>query len=98
MAKDVVDIKLGQLELRVEGVYIPFRHGKMYMSNGDPGYPDEPAEFEITKVFFKDTDVSDLLNEIDTYYYNKVDDKVKHIGIWEMLDEITIKTYENLIE
>ena len=27
------------------------RPGKMYLANGDPGYPDEPAEFELNDIY-----------------------------------------------
>jgi hypothetical protein len=30
--------------------YSPGRPGKMYLRNGDPGYPDEPPELEITEI------------------------------------------------
>lgn len=28
--------------------YSPGRKGRQYMPNGDPGYPDEPPEIEVT--------------------------------------------------
>jgi hypothetical protein len=30
--------------------YTPGSPGRMYLSNGDPGYPDEPAELDLTVV------------------------------------------------
>ena len=35
---------------RVTGDYFPSTPDVFYMSNGDPGYPGEPEEFEVTKV------------------------------------------------
>lgn len=32
------------------------RPGKMYLANGDPGYPEEPAEFELDKIYIVHTD------------------------------------------
>lgn len=39
-----------EIAVEVEGFYTPFREGRFYLSNGDPGYESEDAEFEITKV------------------------------------------------
>jgi len=41
---------LGERDILVHYFYSPGRPGRMYMSNGDPGYPDDPAELEIVKV------------------------------------------------
>ena len=35
---------------RITGDYFPSTPDVFYMSNGDPGYPGEPEEFEVTKV------------------------------------------------
>ena len=35
--------------VHIEADYTPGRPGRRYMSNGDPGYPDEPDEIEITE-------------------------------------------------
>lgn len=37
-------------ELFVEFSYYAGAEGKNYLSNGDPGYPDEPSEVEIESV------------------------------------------------
>jgi hypothetical protein len=37
-------------ELFVEFTYYAGAPGKMYLNNGDPGYPDEPSEIEIESV------------------------------------------------
>lgn len=45
------DVTLGALgKQRVRFEFTPGRPGCMYLSNGDPGYPDEPAELWITEV------------------------------------------------
>jgi len=41
---------LGEHDVEVSYAYSPGRPGKMYLRNGDPGYPDEPAELEILSV------------------------------------------------
>ena len=43
---------LGEQEVTVDYIYIAGRPGKMYLRNGDPGYPEEPAEVEIVNVWF----------------------------------------------
>lgn len=37
----------GESELEVEVSVTLGRPGRMYLSNGDPGYPDEPGEVEV---------------------------------------------------
>lgn len=39
-----------ELDVKVEYDYSPGRKGRMYMANGDPGYPDEPAEVEAVSI------------------------------------------------
>jgi len=34
----------------IEYYYTPAVPGRQYMANGDPGYPDEPAECELIEV------------------------------------------------
>ena len=41
------------LEVRVTFTYTPGMPGKMYLRNGDPGYPEEPAEVEIDEVIVR---------------------------------------------
>jgi hypothetical protein len=37
---------LGEREVEITGQYSPGRPQVNYLRNGDPGYPEEPAEFE----------------------------------------------------
>jgi len=39
-----------ELCVEVQGLYYKGMKGRMYERNGDPGYPDEPAEVEIINV------------------------------------------------
>ena len=39
-----------ELCVEVEGLYYKGMKGRMYERNGDPGYPDEPADVEVTNV------------------------------------------------
>ena len=47
-------IQFAGTDFLIEGVFQPFHPGCNYLANGDPGYPDEPAEFEIESVFLID--------------------------------------------
>jgi hypothetical protein len=68
---------LGEHTLNIEYVYSPGRPGRMYMANGDPGYPDEPPEFEVIKVAWEDGTpivgclqglICEFLNESEDFY------------------------------
>ena len=61
--------------------YSTGRPGKMYMPNGDPGYPDEPAEVVINKISIDGEELTDLLSEgvirrIEEVCYEKGDELV----------------------
>jgi hypothetical protein len=55
-----------QIEVEVEMDYYRGCEMRMYMRNGDPGYPAEPPEAEVQKVFIglndQRRDISDLLS------------------------------------
>jgi hypothetical protein len=38
------------LPVNVEFTYVPARPGRMYLSNGDPGYPPEESEVDLVSV------------------------------------------------
>jgi hypothetical protein len=38
------------IEVEVTGHWVPFVKGRMYLSNGDPGYPDEGGYFEEIEI------------------------------------------------
>lgn len=52
---------LGEQEVEVTGTYAPGTPDVMYLPNGDPGYPGDPEEFEITKVMWGDIDLTEHL-------------------------------------
>lgn len=54
---------IGEHEVQVDYTYSPGRPGKMYMPNGDPGYPDEPAEVEILNAWLYELDVLQYLSD-----------------------------------
>ena len=49
-----VVIQFAGTDFLLEGEYWPATPGKLYLANGDPGYPDEPAEFDIESIFLID--------------------------------------------
>lgn len=51
------------VDIDIEYYYEPLVRGRMYMDNGDPGYPDEGGEFYIEKAFIGDQDVTELLED-----------------------------------
>jgi len=54
---------LGEAEIIVDYTYRARRPGKMYLPNGDPGYPDEPAEVEIMNVWFHELCILQYLTD-----------------------------------
>ena len=56
-----------EIEVEVEGKYIPGDPGVWTYSNGDPGYPETPPEFEIHKVLWNNIDITDNLSSDDLY-------------------------------
>jgi hypothetical protein len=59
----LVDLEFtaAEIEFKAEVFYTKAQQGRMYMANGDPGYPDEPETMEIENLWVGDTDVSFLL-------------------------------------
>lgn len=50
------------LELEIEFEATPYTPARMYLSNGDPGYPEEGGDFEIHKVSIQGVDITDLFD------------------------------------
>lgn len=48
---DYCEVSTDAGDLLVGYEYSPGRPGRMYMPNGDPGYPDEPAELQIIEIW-----------------------------------------------
>jgi len=51
--------------LRVGGTVTPARKGVRTLPNGDPGYPDEPAIFELDSLVVDSLDEMWLSDEVD---------------------------------
>jgi len=64
----IVDLGiLGEIEVEVEYSYTPGTPDVMYLSNGDPGHPGDPAEFEILKVTFNGENITFLFDGNDAF-------------------------------
>ena len=61
---DTVTITYNGVEMEVTGEYYKGCRGRMYLRNGDPGYPDEPAEFEIESIKIGDVEVLSLFDDM----------------------------------
>lgn len=67
------------VELKVTGDYSRGRPARMYMRNGDPGYPEEPDEFTIESVFIGEEDATDLLDSMLDDIATKVLEEMKDV-------------------
>ena len=75
--QDTVEIGEEEINVVVEYDYYAGCKGRMYMPNGDPGYPEEPAEVEITKIYaFADKSESDISAKIDNAEINRITDLI----------------------
>ena len=59
--KDTVNFR--GLELDIEFDATPYTPARMYLSNGDPGYPEEGGEFDITCVSIKGVEITELFDD-----------------------------------
>lgn len=82
--KITTTIKLSHdLELEIEGNYTPEEPMVWTLSNGDPGYPGSPSEFEIHDIGIMEGNICDLID----YLNGKKD-------LWEHLTELVINKIE----
>jgi hypothetical protein len=58
-----ITLPLTDLEVKVNFTFTPGRPGKMYLRNGDPGYPDDPAEVELLEVIVGEDNIIDALSD-----------------------------------
>jgi hypothetical protein len=57
----------GEYDVTVEYDWTPGRPAVMYLRNGDPGYPEDPAEFEIVRIEANGLDITSDITEPDLY-------------------------------
>lgn len=80
---------LGERDVEVTGIYTPGTPAVMYLRNGDPGYPEEPAEFEGESIKLV---IDDKLVKHYGFSSNKLDFPASFIAL--LSDEV----YESLNE
>lgn len=67
-----------ELPLEVEFTYTRRRPAVMYLRNGDPGYPEEPAELEVSEVTLNGKPIGGFLTDaqhqqIEELIYAEID-------------------------
>lgn len=75
--KGITNITYKGIPLEVEYDFIPMRFGVWTLPNGDPGYPDEPAEMDIEAINLCGINIYELLsvetiNAIDEITFDKI--------------------------
>ena len=85
-----VEIPFGESLMQVNGDYSPYVPGRMYLANGDPGYPDEQSDFEPTEFYIEGVDISEQLAIM--YVKNKKGEFVDYVesilpSLQELADE-----------
>lgn len=84
MSKSTETVKFNQAEVTVTYHYEKAYPGKWTLSNGDPGYPDEPAYMEILKVEYNGQDVTPsfddrMIEELEELMIEKWEDQASDI-------------------
>ena len=87
--KEALTINLNGEELTIEGIYVPEEPMVMYDSQGD-GNPGEAESFEISSVTYKGTDITQLLEELNTKIWCK-----GCTEIWEVLENKCLEQINN---
>jgi hypothetical protein len=72
-----------EIEVEVEGKYIKEQPGSFYRSNGDPGDPPEPAQFEIQSVKHGNKDITKHLDDINFDWYALEEEILDEIDPYE---------------
>jgi len=71
MSNQRVEVVYRGLALTVTGNYSKGRPMCMYLRNGDPGYPEDPPEFEISKIELNGEEITDFFdNLVNRVYIN----------------------------
>ena len=73
----IPDAESGEAErnCRVQYTYSAVRPAVMYLRNGDPGYPEEPAEVEIWSVVDSQYGI-EYLSILSDEEYSRLQDKI----------------------
>ena len=65
MSTSTTFINYKDVEMRIEYEATPYRPAVYYLSNGDPGYPEEGGDFDIYEVIVGDQNIISLLSGPD---------------------------------
>lgn len=65
MSTGTTFINYKDVELRIEYETTPYRPAVYYLSNGDPGYPEEGGDFDVYEVLVGDQNIISLLSGAD---------------------------------
>lgn len=87
----VVNINYADNTLTISGYYTEGREGVQYRSNGDPGDPPEPEEFEIETIKIGSEDVTELMATLYYEYRGVITRGIKYKPVWEKIEELCIE-------
>ena len=91
--KMTVEVVYHGLLLTVEGEYSPATPDVWYLRNGDPGYPGDPADFDIHSIKCDDIDMTEFFD--DTIYEEIVTMNGTHYEMaWEQIRDLAINEAE----
>lgn len=96
MRKYTVEINYRGLLINVTGNYSCGRPAAMYLCNGDPGYPEEPPEFEITKIELNGEDITDFFDGLE--HVRMIDKKRYSDDCYCEIEDLCIEEVEGIID
>ena len=65
MSTGSVTITYCDIEMQIEYEATPYRPAVYYLSNGDPGYPEEGGDFDIYEVIVGGANIISLIKDED---------------------------------
>lgn len=87
-------IPFGDAQAVIDGDYFPGKPGRMYLANGDPGFPEESSEFFISGMTIRGDDVYD---EIARMYVKKPTGEYETWleSVWDKIIEEADSTFQD---
>lgn len=73
---------------RITGEYSPATPDVFYLSNGDPGYPGDPEEFEVTKVEKNSVNIP-----LEVFFPNEDEDSEESEKLYFAILEVANREY-----
>lgn len=95
---DTVTITYNGVEMEVTGEYYAGCRGRMYLRNGDPGYPDEPAEFSIESIEVGGVDISSMFEDLYYRRTNVLSGKPEYYEVMMQIEDLCIDAMRGMIE